>query len=44
MDILIGNPAKAKAELGWQATTGLEDLATMMVRADIDRLAKGALL
>ncbi len=43
VDVLLGNPAKAKAELGWSADTNLEDLARMMVEADISRLATGAL-
>ena len=38
VDILLGNPAKAKAVLGWQAKTSLEELMTMMVEADLRRL------
>ena len=41
VDLLIGNPAKAKAELGWEAKTSLEDLCAMMVNADIKRVEKG---
>ena len=37
VDILLGNPAKAKAVLGWQATTNLEDMITEMVDADLER-------
>ena len=37
VDLLIGNPAKAKATLGWEATTTLEDLCAMMVEADLRR-------
>lgn len=35
VDILIGNPAKAKAKLGWSATVGLQDLVAEMVAADL---------
>lgn len=37
VDLLIGDPSKAKAELGWEATTTLEELCEMMVAADIRR-------
>jgi GDPmannose 4,6-dehydratase len=39
VDLLIGNPAKAKERLGWEAQTSLEDLCAMMVQADIRRLS-----
>ena len=38
VDILQGNPAKAKAKLGWSATTDLETLVCMMVDADMERV------
>ena len=38
VDILLGNPAKAKAKLGWEAKTSLEALITMMVDADMRRV------
>lgn len=38
---LIGNPEKAKKELGWQASTNLEQLCAMMVKSDIVRVEKG---
>lgn len=41
VDILYGNPAKAKAALKWEAKTTLEDLITMMVDADMKRVANG---
>lgn len=41
VEMLIGNPEKAKKELGWQATTSLEQLCAMMVEADIRRVEKG---
>lgn len=41
VDLLIGNPQKAKDILGWSPTTTLEELCTMMVEADINRNKKG---
>jgi GDPmannose 4,6-dehydratase len=41
VDLLIGDPAKAKAKLGWEATTTLEQLCQMMVEADLRRNAQG---
>ncbi|MCK6414508.1 MAG: GDP-mannose 4,6-dehydratase [Giesbergeria sp.] len=41
VDLLIGNPAKAREELGWQAHTSLEALCQMMVEADVRRVASG---
>ncbi len=41
VDLLIGNPAKAKAKLGWAPTTTLEQLCAMMVEADLRRNAQG---
>ena len=38
VDLLLGNPAKAKAKLGWEARTSLEELITMMVDADLLRV------
>jgi GDPmannose 4,6-dehydratase len=40
VDVLLGNPAKAKARLGWTATTDLESMIAMMVDADMDRVAR----
>lgn len=37
VDLLIGNPAKAKKELGWEPRTSLEELCKMMVQEDIRR-------
>jgi GDPmannose 4,6-dehydratase len=42
VELLIGNPAKAKAKLGWEPMTTLEQLCEMMVEADLRRNAKGA--
>lgn len=41
VELLIGNPAKAKKVLGWEPKTSLEDLCKMMVVADIERNKKG---
>jgi GDPmannose 4,6-dehydratase len=41
VDLLIGDPAKAKHDLDWQPTTGLEDLCQMMVEADLRRNRQG---
>jgi GDPmannose 4,6-dehydratase len=38
VDILLGNPAKAKRELGWEPKTGLQELIHMMVEADLQRV------
>ena len=40
VDVLLGNPAKAKAKLGWSPKTSLETLITMMVDADLRRLTQ----
>jgi len=40
VEVLLGNPAKAKARLGWTATTDLQTLITMMVDADMARVNK----
>ena len=40
VEVLLGNPAKAKAVLGWEAGTSLEDLLAMMVDADMRRVAR----
>jgi GDPmannose 4,6-dehydratase len=40
VDILLGNPAKAKEKLGWEAKTTLEELIHMMVEADLARVRK----
>ena len=39
VDVLLADPSKAKAELGWAPTVGFADLVTMMVDADLERLA-----
>jgi len=42
VDVLLGNAAKAKTKLGWQPRTSLEQLITMMVDADMRRVAAEA--
>ncbi|RZZ82944.1 GDP-mannose 4,6-dehydratase [Pseudoxanthomonas winnipegensis] len=41
VDLLIGDPAKAKSKLGWEPKTQLEELCRMMVEADIARNERG---
>lgn len=41
VDLLIGNPAKARAQLGWEPRTTLEQLCQMMVEADLRRNIRG---
>lgn len=37
VELLLGNPAKAKEKLGWQPEVSFEQLVTRMVDADMDR-------
>lgn len=39
VELLIGNPAKAKKELGWEAKTDLDSLCAMMMQSDLKRNA-----
>jgi GDPmannose 4,6-dehydratase len=39
VDLLIGDPSKAKRVLGWEPSVSFEQLVEMMVRADLDRLS-----
>ena len=41
VELLIGNPEKAKKELDWEPTTTLEQLCAMMVKEDIRRNEAG---
>lgn len=41
VELLIGDPAKAKAKLGWAPHTSLEQLCQMMVEADMRRNQAG---
>ena len=38
VDILLGNPEKAKKALGWEPQTKFEELVKMMVKADLKDL------
>jgi GDPmannose 4,6-dehydratase len=40
VDVLLGNPAKAKEKLGWSPQISLEDMIIEMVEADLARLKK----
>ena len=40
VDQLIGNPAKAKAQLGWEPQTSFEELILLMTRADLELLGR----
>jgi len=40
VDLLIGDPARAREELGWEPEVGFGELVTMMVDADLERLAR----
>lgn len=39
VDLLIGDPSKAERELGWKPTVQLEQLCSMMIKADVERIA-----
>ncbi len=41
VDLLIGDPSRAREKLGWQPTTTLETLCQMMVEADLRRNETG---
>ena len=41
VELLIGDPQKAKDGLGWEPETTLEELCTMMVKADMKRNESG---
>jgi GDPmannose 4,6-dehydratase len=43
VDLLIGNPAKAKEKIGWEAKTKLKELVKIMINADILKVIKGYL-
>ncbi len=41
VELLIGDPSRARDDLGWQPTTDLETLCGLMVTADLRRVAAG---
>jgi len=40
VDLLVGNPAKAKQNLGWETETSFEELVRLMVEAEVSSLKK----
>jgi len=44
VDLLIGDPAKAKASLGWEPSVDFKGLVHMMVDADVARIEAGQLI
>lgn len=36
VDLLVGNPTKARRQLGWEAKTAFEDLVRIMVEAELE--------
>ncbi len=42
VDLLLADPSKARRELGWAPKVGFSELVTMMVDADMERLAAAA--
>ena len=40
VDVLLGDPAKAKAKLGWEAMVSLDEMMREMVDADLARLRR----
>ena len=42
VDLLVGDPAKAREELGWEPEVGFRELVRMMVDADLERLRPAA--
>lgn len=41
VELLLGNPEKARRQLGWEAKTTLEEMCRMMVEADLKRVERG---
>src|SRR5205823_5194773 len=42
VDLLIGDPAKAKEKLGWEPTVSFPELVNMMVDSDVAQQQAGA--
>jgi GDPmannose 4,6-dehydratase len=40
VDLLIGDPTKAKKLLGWKAKTKFEDLVQIMIKSDMDKVLR----
>jgi GDPmannose 4,6-dehydratase len=41
VDLLLGDPKKAKKILGWQATTTFDELVKLMVASDCEKASRG---
>ena len=44
VDTLLGDPSKASKELGWKATTSLEELVNEMIKEDLQQAKKDVLI
>ncbi len=44
VDLLIGDPTKARKKLGWTAITSLQEMVSEMVQSDMEMFRKDALL
>jgi GDPmannose 4,6-dehydratase len=44
VDLLLGDPTKAKKELGWEAKISVEQMTREMVEADLRRVQQGRAL
>lgn len=44
VELLLGDPSKAKQKLGWSHATSVRDLAREMVRADLDVMRTGTVM
>ena len=44
VDLLLGDPSKAKEKLGWESTTSLKELAALMVESDLELARQEAVL
>jgi GDPmannose 4,6-dehydratase len=40
VDLLVGDPAKARTKLGWTPEVSFEQLVTMMVESDVDQIKR----
>ena len=40
VDLLLGDPSKAKAKLGWEPKVGFHELVRMMVEADVEQVKR----
>lgn len=42
VDLLVGDPSKAKMYLGWEAKTDLNELVKIMIKSDLDKINREA--